>query len=181
MKQSTMDKYAPLLAPGTWEAAFQFTNACCYEERQQYALIKKTSGQKCHDADCDKVIDRVTLKIYDMVRGGGAPGQAPIFDDTGVTGKPSDFTEPTEPGSQPQPQPPTQSFPYPDEPTAVKKYQDRVRASFNAIGRPFPDPNDSDAFRHFTRYGYDCSKMAEPESANKHIKELRAELGAPPE
>lgn len=79
------------------------------------------------------------------------------------------------------PQPPVPTFPYPDENTAVKAYQARVKASYNAVGRKFPDEQDSDAFRHFTRYGYDCDKMPEPDSANKHIKELRRELGAPPE
>lgn len=68
------------------------------------------------------------------------------------------------------------NFPYPDEPTTIKAYQDRVKAEYNNVGRSFPDPNDSDAFRWFTRYGYDCWSMPEPESANKHIAELREAL-----
>lgn len=72
------------------------------------------------------------------------------------------------------------SFPYPDEPTTIKAYQDRVRAEYNAVGRIFPDPNDSDAFRWFTRYGYSCREMPEPEAANKHIQELQEALQGSP-
>jgi len=79
----------------------------------------------------------------------------------------------------PIPVPPPVGFPYPDENTTVKAYQGRVRQAYNDAGRPFPDPNDSDAFRHFTRYGYSCRSMPEPEAANKHIAELRADLGLP--
>src|SRR5687768_12908264 len=67
-------------------------------------------------------------------------------------------------------------FPYPDEATAVKRFQDRVREEYHAVGRQFPDPNDPDAFRHFTRYGYSCHEMPEPQAADKHIAELRADL-----
>ena len=73
------------------------------------------------------------------------------------------------------PVPPT--FDYPNEPTTVKAYQDRVKQAYKDAGRAFPDPNDADAFRHFTRYGYSCRSMPEPEAANKHIAELRQELG----
>ena len=76
--------------------------------------------------------------------------------------------------------PPAPSFPYPDESTAVKAYQVRVKATYKEAGRIFPDQNDSDAFRHFSRYGYSCSKMSEPDAANKHIAELRKDLGLPP-
>lgn len=74
------------------------------------------------------------------------------------------------------------NFPYPDERTTIKAYQERVRAEYEAVGRTFPDPVDSDAYRHFTRYGYSCGSMPEPEAADKHISELRAELTrtAPP-
>lgn len=83
-------------------------------------------------------------------------------------------------GETPQPpQPP--SFPYPDEGTAVLAYQNRVKQAYNDVGRIFPDPNDSDAYRHFVRYGYSCHEMKEPDAQNKHVKELRAQLGAPPE
>lgn len=77
--------------------------------------------------------------------------------------------------------PPAPSFSYPDEATAVFAFQNRVKAAYRAVGRKFPDEEDADAFRHFTRYGFSCRGMAEPEAANKHIKELRQELGAPAE
>lgn len=72
-------------------------------------------------------------------------------------------------------------FPYPDERTTIKAYQDRVRAEYEAVGRTFPDPNDSDAFRWFSRYGYSCRSMPEPQAAEKHMRELRAELNPPPQ
>jgi hypothetical protein len=68
-------------------------------------------------------------------------------------------------------------FPYPDENTAGKAFQARVRQAYAEAGRPFPDPNDMDAFRHFQRYGYSARSMPEPDAANKHIAELRAQLG----
>ena len=79
------------------------------------------------------------------------------------------------------PPPPQASFPYPDERVAVRRFQVRVKAAYRAVGRPFPDPLDEDAFRHFTRYGYSCHEMPEPDAAAKHIAELRRDLGAPAE
>lgn len=71
------------------------------------------------------------------------------------------------------------TFGYPDEPTTIAAYQSRVKATFEEASRSFPDPLDSDAFRWFTRYGYSCREMPEPSAADKHIRELRAELGLP--
>lgn len=68
------------------------------------------------------------------------------------------------------------TFPYPDEPTKVKAYEERVKAEYNAVNRPFPDPNDPDAFRHFARYGYSSHEMPEDQASNKHIQELHNEL-----
>lgn len=79
------------------------------------------------------------------------------------------------------PPPPSSSFPYPDEATAGSKFKDRVKAAYQAVGRSFPDPFDAEAYFHFSRYGYSCNEMPEPEAANKHITELRSALGAPPE
>lgn len=122
------------------------------------------------------------LEIVDIV--GGAEGPNPSLTWGDVTQKTIDAGTigGWKSGSvegEPIPQPP--SFPYPDEPTAVLAYEKRVEQSYKAVGRKFPDENDPDAFRHFARYGYSCRGMAEPEAANKHIKELREELGAPPE
>lgn len=77
--------------------------------------------------------------------------------------------------------PPVPVFPYPDEGTLVKAFQDRVKAAYKAVERIFPDPNDSDAYRHFARYGYDCRGMEAQAAADKRIKELRQQLGAPAE
>jgi hypothetical protein len=71
------------------------------------------------------------------------------------------------------------TYPYPDEPTTGKAYQDRVKATYTEAGRAFPDPADEDAFRHFMRYGYSCHEMPEPDAADKHIAELRSHLGLP--
>ncbi len=68
-------------------------------------------------------------------------------------------------------------YQYPDEPTTVRAYEDRVGATYAKAGRLFPDPNDRDQFRWFTRYGYSCRTMPEPQAANKHIAELEKELG----
>jgi len=70
-------------------------------------------------------------------------------------------------------------YPYPDEPTTGKAYQTRVKATYTEAKRAFPDPNDPDAFRHFMRYGYSTRYMPEPEASDKHIAELRSDLGLP--
>jgi hypothetical protein len=75
--------------------------------------------------------------------------------------------------------PPAPAFPYPDENTTVKAFQVRVKDTYKEAKRAFPDPNDPDAFRHFTRYGFSCHEMPEPKAADKHIAELRADLGLP--
>lgn len=123
------------------------------------------------------------LELRDIIGGAEGPNPSIIWGDatqaTIDSGNPGGWIKNA--SSVPAPQPPPQTFPYPDEPTQVKAYQDRVRASYKSVGRLFPDPNDADAFRHFTRYGYSCHHMPEPEAADKHIKELRDELGAPVE
>ena len=87
---------------------------------------------------------------------------------------------------QPKPEPPhvcppcppvPPTFPYPDENTHGKSFQQRVKQAYTDAGRLFPDPNDQDAFRHFMRYGYSARSMPESEAADKHIAELRAQLG----
>lgn len=72
-------------------------------------------------------------------------------------------------------------YPYPDENTAVTSYQNRVGAEYEAVGRAFPEVGDRDAFRWFTRYGYSCRNMPEPEAANKHIAELHRALNPEPQ
>lgn len=70
-------------------------------------------------------------------------------------------------------------YPYPDEPTTVKAYLDRVRAVYADAGREL-NPNDPEASFWFTRYGFDCGKMPEPQAADRHLAELRDALGLVP-
>lgn len=88
-----------------------------------------------------------------------------------------DWLDPADHENGDPPQPPAPSFPYPDENTTVKAFQVRVKQAYTDAGRLFPDPNDQDAFRHFCRYGYSCHDMPESQAADKHIVELRRDLG----
>lgn len=93
------------------------------------------------------------------------------------------------PEPEPEPEPPPQLHrSYPDENTYWKGFQDRMKRAYNDAGRQFPDPNDSDAFRRFSRCGFDIDFTINPatgrpltasEAADKHIAELRRELGLP--
>lgn len=118
--------------------------------------------------------------VIDVIGRAGAPDAYPTWqvfsqapDANGAWVKPMPVLAPP----APTPVPPAPSFPYPDENTTVKAFQERVRKAYSDAGRAFPDPNDADAFRHFTRYGYSCHEMAEPQAADKHINELRKDLG----
>ncbi len=72
----------------------------CRDNRDQYALVRKPGGRRCNpdglavSVDCDKIVDRATLKLYDLVRSGGAPEATPTFDDTGAVATHDDFVEP---------------------------------------------------------------------------------------
>jgi hypothetical protein len=83
-----------------WARAATFTSRVCRDNRDAYALIKKPGGRRCNpdgltvSVDCDKIIDRATLKMYDLVGAGGAPEARPVFDDTGAIGNHDDFVEP---------------------------------------------------------------------------------------
>jgi hypothetical protein len=72
-------------------------------------------------------------------------------------------------------------FAYPDEPTYWKQFQNDMIAAYEDAGRAFPDPNDPDAYRRFSRCGYDIGFGLDPAlAARKHIAELKQELGATP-
>ena len=113
--------------------------------------------------------------VVDFIASAGAPNASitwnPIPDAEGSTGA---WVQPGLPSL-----PADVTYPYPDEPTTGKAYQARVKECYTEAGRAFPDPADQDAFRHFMRYGYSCRYMPEPKAANKHIAELRADLGLP--
>ena len=113
--------------------------------------------------------------VVDIVAAAGAP-------DASVTWNPLPDAEGSS-GAWVAPGPPPVDedavYPYPDEPTTGRAYQDRVHDTYEEAGRAFPDPGDPDAFRHFMRYGYSCRYMPEPDASNKHIDELRVDLGLP--
>ncbi|RPH52612.1 MAG: hypothetical protein EHM91_00095 [Planctomycetota bacterium] len=116
--------------------------------------------------------------VVDFIASAGAPNASitwnPIPDAVGSSGAWVEPGPPPDTGDQS-----AISYPYPDEPTTGRAYQDRVHDTYEEAGREFPDPADPDAFRHFMRYGYSCRYMPEPEAADKHIAELRADLGLP--
>lgn len=138
---------------------------------------------KGEGADFDPTANNAPRTVVDVIVAAGSPSAAPSW--VIVTNPSAPVAAAwVQPGAEPVPEPepiPAPSFPYPDEQTIVRAFQERVRLSYKAVNRPFPDPNDPDAFRHFARYGYSCHEMPEPQAAKKHIAELRADLGAPPE
>ena len=167
--------------------------AALYAHDQRWGFLKKTgSGAQIHGHSEDG-----SLYLSDT------PGQSQHVDFIANAGAPNagigwsvdiprysraDWYPPSEHPSleepeQPEPTPPhvcppvPPTFPYPDENTHGKSFQQRVKQAYTDANRPFPDPNDQDAFRHFMRYGYSCRSMPESEAADKHIKELRAQLG----
>ena len=87
-------------------------------------------------------------------------------------------SSPSGSGPAPTPAPPKPTVTYPDEPTFWLAFQDRMRKAYSDKGRAFPDPNDADAFRRFSRCGFDIGQGMDPQrAADKHIAELRQELG----
>lgn len=77
--------------------------------------------------------------------------------------------------ASPPPQP--AAYPYPDEALYLGTFQAMVKQAYVDAGRSFPDPNDSDAYRHFARLGYSFREMPPERAVEKHIKELRRALG----
>lgn len=83
--QATLDKHAHRLTPASgdtedqlWAKAFDFTNACCFDHRESYALITKAAGRRCGPGrDCDKIVERATGFFYDMVAAAGSTSQRP--------------------------------------------------------------------------------------------------------
>ena len=67
---------------------------------------------------------------------------------------------------------------YPSESTFWQAFQVRVRKAYRDKGRVFPDPNDADSFRPFSRCGFEIGVGMDPQqAADKHIAELRSALG----
>lgn len=111
--------------------------------------------------------------VVDVIIGAGGPNPTPTWNPF------PDAESSTGAHVVPGPPPRAESYPYPDENTAGKAFQDRVHDTYAEAGRDFPDPTDPEAFRHFMRYGYSSHEMPEPEAADKHIAELRTLLGLP--
>lgn len=193
--------YFERVRQGDQKAASLFARLTAYTlnpsgDGDDYGCLSKSPSETqvdgfAEDAICytDNPADR--MNVVDLINGAGAPG-ASIGGAAKERRESNKWVKPVplsdeqmaylRPGGPPTPQPPQPpGFPYPDEGTAVLAFQNRVKKAYNDVGRFFPDPNDSDAYRHFSRYGYSCHGMAEPEAADKHIAELRAQLGAPPE
>lgn len=120
-----------------------------------------------------------TAQAVDFIGGAAGPNPKPGWGVDSHIYKHTDGLDPKThgTGTAPAPQPPPPSYGYPDENTAGKDFQRRAKQAYTDAGRKFPDPNDEDQFRHFMRYGYSSHEMPEQKAADKHIAELRKDLG----
>ena len=120
-------------------------------------------------------------QAVDFVGGAGGPNPRPSWHVDAPRYSKTDWHDPTQHGISvvvpPPPPPPAPQFPYPDENTAGKAFQTRIKQAFRDAGRSFPDPSDEDAFRPFMRFGYSAHEMAAQQAADKHVTEMRAQLG----
>jgi hypothetical protein len=117
-------------------------------------------------------------QAVDFIGGAGGPNPQPGWIVDSPRYSASDWLDPTQHGAQAVPGPPVPVlYPYPDENTTGRAFHARVKQVYADANRLFPDPNDADAFRHFMRYGYSARTMPEPEAADRHIAELRQQLG----
>lgn len=143
--------------------------------------LKKKPGQtQIHNHGEDSVLYLLpnnTARAVDFIIGAGGPNPQPGWGVGDFVYTHADAHDPTDHGIGESAPSPVPQFPYPDENTIGKAFQARVKQAYVDANRPFPDPNDQDAFRHFMRYGYSAHAMPEPQAADKHIAELRAQLG----
>lgn len=182
--QALLDDYAALfgLPALDSETARAWTRALA--EQFKFAFPKEGWGHKQADPgrppSTDCIATQSPFTGYDVIisQGSSAQALAHMPEPINLTGQvfiPVEATDHMSAGvAAAEP-----AYPYPDEPTTGKAYQTRVKATYTEAGRAFPDPADEDAFRHFMRYGYSCGWMPEPEAADQHIAELRADLGLP--
>jgi hypothetical protein len=151
-------------------------------EQFKFSFPKEGWGTKQADPgrppSTDCICTQKPFTGYDVIISQGSPSQALAHnpEPINLTGQ---IYIPVEATDHLTESAPAQDYPYPDEPTTGAAYQARVQATYVEAGRSFPDPADMDAFRHFMRYGYSTRYMPEPEAADKHIAELRADLGLP--
>ncbi|HEX7280883.1 MAG TPA: hypothetical protein VF239_02425 [Vicinamibacterales bacterium] len=151
---------------------------------ENFGHLKKKPGQtQVHGHGEDATLykfDDGTAQAVDFIAGAGGPNPQPGWgvDSNGPIYKHADWLDPTlHVASAPPPPPPVVSFPYPDESSCGRAFQERIRKAYQDAGRRFPDANDHDGFRHFVRYGYSAHEMPEAQAADKHVAELRAQLG----
>lgn len=142
-------------------------------------------------ADIDPTHGNAPVTVIDVIGGAGGPNPQPQWSIVTNPSAPvlAAWVRPgTVPDVKPKPPepPPAVKRAYPDENDYWKKFQDRVKKAYNEAHRQFPDPNDLDSFRRFSRCGFDVDWTINPatgkpltadEAADKHITELRRELG----
>ena len=170
----------------TDEGQGAFVDACIstlHGLDENFGHLKKKPGQtQVHGHGEDATLykfDDGTAQAVDFVGGANGPNPQPSWgvDSGGPIYKHSDWLAPTQHvAATPEPKPIT-SFPYPDENSSGRAFLARIKQAYADARRTFPDPNDNDAFRHFVRYGYSAHEMPELEAADRHVKELRAQLG----
>lgn len=150
---------------------------------ERWGHLKKNPGQTAvhgHGEDSALYLsdEPGQSQAVDFIGGAGGPNPLPAWQVDIPRYSESDWLDPTEHGQTViVAPPPAPQFPYPDENTAGKAFQARVKQAYTDAGRAFPDPNDQDAFRHFQRFGYSSHEMPAEQAADKHVKELRAQLG----
>lgn len=168
----------------THEGQGAFVDACISTMHgidKNFGHLKKKPGQTqvhghAEDATLYKFSDGTALAV-DFIGGAGGPNPQPAWGVGEHVYKHSDWLEPTQHVAAPVDHRTNQSFPFPDENSSGKAFLARIKQAYTAAGRPFPDPNDHEAFKHFVRYGYSAHEMPELEAADKHVAELRAQLG----
>jgi hypothetical protein len=83
------------------ENAAAFTRAAAWELREEgWANVRKTSGSHVQNLDVDKILNRHTLEMVDIVVGAGALGQHVAWQPAG-TGVPSQVVDPANPDGEP--------------------------------------------------------------------------------
>jgi len=172
----------------THEGQGAYVDACVaalHGRDPNWRHLKKKPGQTAihrHGEDSAVyLLPNNKARAVDFIAGAGGPNPGPGWLlDPEIRYTHADAHDPDDHGigAAPAPQPIPQ-FPYPDENGPGKVFQSRVKAAYGEVNRPFPDPNDPDAFRHFMRYGYSSHEMPEPQAADKHIAELRDDLSRP--
>ena len=72
-------------------------------------------------------------------------------------------------------------YPYPDERTWWREFDEQIRQRYAKVGRAWPDPGDPDTFVWRGRTAFDLRDLSPDASAAKHIRECEDELGLTPQ